>query len=520
MTLTEQQQHVFNNFRVFMKEELSLAIFSGCAGSGKTFTLLECLKSDPTIEVAMLASTNSAVKNVRKATQGLGSLYGTVHSFLGLSPNVPEWTEDDEMELQKLHGNISSLSSVETRKLNRLEQQKKAYLSDDMSFLPSGKEQGSYDLVIIDEAFMLNAEVVDSVAGYSRGTGTKVIFVGDSFQLPPVNEKESKIFSLPIDPKNQWHLTEVVRYDGAVLAYATAIRESLCLPPHQAYQTQVNYYPFVDNETVFACPFQQVKPQIKELYAEGAAIHFLAYKNDTVDTFNLKIREILGSPLDSYVAGDQLISHEKVGRDSENRPSHYYGDSYVTTSTYLTVYEVVSSKEVTFFKVPTKKSITYKGQWLKVKNEDGNSYLVFVIVPNDYVRWKQDKKAEGSKIRVFSSSAKGARGQSGQAAKEVWEELGLKNWNKKLDGSEVTASEYNGYIKAYKRNFAALCNLADPIQLAYAITIHKSQGRTIDYVFLAKELFEPRTHHILQENYPNLLYTGVTRTAKQLIILE
>ena len=58
-----------------------------------------------------------------------------------------------------------------------------------------------------------------------------------------------------------------------------------------------------------------------------------------------------------------------------------------------------------------------------------------------------------------------------------------------------------------------LFEMADQIELAYAITVHKSQGSEFEAVIL------PLMHHKSKMHYRNLLYTAVTRARSTLILL-
>jgi exodeoxyribonuclease V alpha subunit len=55
--------------------------------------------------------------------------------------------------------------------------------------------------------------------------------------------------------------------------------------------------------------------------------------------------------------------------------------------------------------------------------------------------------------------------------------------------------------------------MADQIELAYAVTVHKSQGSEFPAVILPVMGYKSKMH------YRNLLYTAVTRAKSQLIIL-
>jgi exodeoxyribonuclease V alpha subunit len=56
-------------------------------------------------------------------------------------------------------------------------------------------------------------------------------------------------------------------------------------------------------------------------------------------------------------------------------------------------------------------------------------------------------------------------------------------------------------------------DMADEIEHAYAITVHKSQGSEFEAVVIPLGSFHPTLH------YRNLLYTAVTRAKKLLIML-
>jgi exodeoxyribonuclease V alpha subunit len=66
--------------------------------------------------------------------------------------------------------------------------------------------------------------------------------------------------------------------------------------------------------------------------------------------------------------------------------------------------------------------------------------------------------------------------------------------------------DFEGRIATYNRP------MLDNLELAYAITVHKSQGSEFDYVILAVLGGSDKLY------YRNLLYTAVTRAKKMLII--
>ena len=56
-------------------------------------------------------------------------------------------------------------------------------------------------------------------------------------------------------------------------------------------------------------------------------------------------------------------------------------------------------------------------------------------------------------------------------------------------------------------------DMADQLELAYAVTVHKSQGSEFDAVIM------PLMNYKSKMYYRNLLYTGVTRAKNHLILL-
>ena len=97
------------------------------------------------------------------------------------------------------------------------------------------------DLVLIDEASMLDSTVLELLLRCAHGFRTRLVFVGDPAQLPPVGETASPVFQLARVRKAA--LGQVVRHQGPVLRLATGLRngELPCqqppvLPPFRSPQ--------------------------------------------------------------------------------------------------------------------------------------------------------------------------------------------------------------------------------------------------------------------------------------------
>ncbi|MBW3042286.1 damage-inducible protein [Prochlorococcus marinus str. XMU1408] len=85
-------------------------------------------------------------------------------------------------------------------------------------------------LVLIDEASMIDATLLEITLECARCNSTRLVFVGDPAQLPPVGESFSSVFLMKRAVNTE--LKEVVRHQGPVLKLAKIIRDGE-IPCHQ-----------------------------------------------------------------------------------------------------------------------------------------------------------------------------------------------------------------------------------------------------------------------------------------------
>jgi len=142
-------------------EQSSKSLFiTGKAGTGKS-TLLEHFKNNSKKKVAVLAPTGVAALNVEGQT---------IHSFFLIPPNI---TPDKVLD-------------------HKLSDKKKKMIQE-------------LDMIIIDEASMLRADLLDCIdvsLRHYRGEpnqafgGIQMVFIGDLYQLPPVvaGQEERQLF--------------------------------------------------------------------------------------------------------------------------------------------------------------------------------------------------------------------------------------------------------------------------------------------------------------------------------------
>ncbi len=78
-------------------------------------------------------------------------------------------------------------------------------------------------LVLIDEASMVDGGLLEITLRCAQAYRTRLVFVGDPAQLPPVGEEQSPVFAL--GRARRVALTQVVRHQGPVLRLAGGLRQ-------------------------------------------------------------------------------------------------------------------------------------------------------------------------------------------------------------------------------------------------------------------------------------------------------
>ena len=176
---------------------------TGYAGTGKSYLIVQLMKwlLNQKINFVAGSPTNKAVKNLKKlAAEAKVSVEAhTVAQLLGQQPELNEETGKEE-------------------------------------FITQGTDSiGGYQVALIDEFSMISKSNFKDINQAVWQTQTKIVFVGDEAQLPPVGESEP-IVAQSEYIQNEAILSSVVRYDGDIAKAAEEIRSD------RIYNQQL--YPF------------------------------------------------------------------------------------------------------------------------------------------------------------------------------------------------------------------------------------------------------------------------------------
>ena len=423
--LTEAQQQVLEKLKTFLRSNHTFFRLSGYAGTGKSFLichLIEWLDSFD-FEFVIAAPTNKAAKSLMQVamSMGLNIDVKTVAQLLGQKPEINEETGIEEFTS------------------------------------PGEAEFDDYDVVIIDEFSMINRnnfeEIVQAIA---LTIHTKVIFVGDEAQLPPVKEQQPMVaISDYIDDTAT--LNEIVRYEGEIAIVAEKIRSN------QQYSRQM--YPFQSSEdqTVVCQPRKEWLETVTQYFKSDDYktnpdyARLLVWRNKTAASANRFVRSRLwGKDAPIFVPGDRLISRKPLFRPRPGQKGKNKWGVLINNSEECSVTDLPTIKQLSFDK------IAYQYRSVPVKTDTGFEVNLSVLT-------EQGERLRNEQIKSYVEK---------------------KQWQKYFDLS---------------RTF-------DDVTYAYSLTVHKAQGSGIDYVFLDTEDLQGCP------DLQKILYTALTRAKMRVFI--
>ena len=280
--LSPSQQRAEAVFKDFLIDpDQSELVISGFAGSGKSF-LVKYLRSvaHAQMKVALAANISKGWNTYYTATtnkaasvlQGfLGEPVSTIHSTLGLKVRNDLRT-----------GKVSLEATDKTKPLGRA-------------------------LVFVDEASMISRNLLGHIRDCMIPGETKVVFIGDRYQLAPVGEGHSVVFQ---HPKNIVHLTEIQRQvAGSPIIQTSQMYRSIL-------DTGFKGWPAVNSNgaeinVVTGSELQNLVDQEYSKDHEPNDLKILAWTNDRVIAYNKHVRSLYtNSP--HFVEGEKVIANDPV----------------------------------------------------------------------------------------------------------------------------------------------------------------------------------------------------------------
>lgn len=422
-SLTEDQQAALEKMKQFINTPRQKYFrLTGYAGTGKSYLIVQLMKWLHIQKINFVAGspTNKAVKNLKKlaAEANVSVEAHTVAQLLGQQPELNEATGKEE-------------------------------------FITQGTDSiGGYEVALIDEFSMISKSNFKDINQAVWHTPTKIIFVGDEAQLPPVGESEPVIATHEYI-QNEATLSSIVRYDGDIAKVAEEIRSN------RIYNSSL--YPFkTTSDKTITClnRFDWLKTAIaifkSDSYIENPDhVRFLVWRNKTAASLNDYVRsQLWGDNVPDYVPGDRLIAKIPVFRRDPKAKGKNKWRIVMNNSEEC---EVIgdATKETSKF--------TSWSYWLVPAETDDGLRL---------------------DLRILTPESEQLRQERMQLLREQ------KRWR-----------QYYDTLKSF-----------DNLPYAYAITTHKAQGSSINYIF--PDIADMRPCPDLQK----ILYTALTRARIQAFI--
>lgn len=417
----------------------SLALLKGYAGTGKTWLVGHWLENyvfakRPNAIVYILAPTNKALDVLREKCGHLGEKYRlgfmTVDAFLG----------------------------------NRIKK------NDDGETVKSqGKGAENPDLIVCDEGSMIKKEYDTSL----RRRGVKTLYLGDPAQLPPINEEISSVFYIT----NCFEMTEVVRYDGAIIKVATFLRERIesksifLLNDLMQFRDTERTLSFIKMDNLYDWAIKAVQ--------KGLNARIVAFENMTVNAHNAAIHQALFPDAPLFGVGEKVVVNETFEIPTDQVDEK--GD------------------DVTI--------MLYNGEMLTVTSCDFDRYESGVAIYKVGVTGRPVPQIQVDDEPVREMIPEYVLEVAGDAdhAMRVHKDLTNQIWEGRRNGLPEMK------IKELLKARAPLNKLA-PLRHSYACTVHKSQGSTYDIAFCDwSSIYR-------SQDRARMMYVGTTRPSKFLVI--
>jgi hypothetical protein len=539
----------------------------GYAGTGKTTIMSELihylLLNKFIKSVAFSAPTNKAVDVCK--TKFMNSIIDLYKNITKKEDNLENISIDDMLDELNNNGIIINFITI-----HQLLKYKTDFdISGDKMFIKqSDNLLNDYQLIIIDECSMIQLELIsnifDEVFNNTNNNMFKIIFSGDTAQLPPVNELNSSIFiknksditendfikAFPSETQEQLLLdlentknklnnliNKILILDCIILKQIVRnnneIVNNLCHEIRKWIDNDIkipHFGKFIDKKIIYAYkkPINKSNTEskwfntfISELL-EGKNNIILAWTNKNCDLYNTMARKIIFKDkeiINEYEAGDILILSEFYNLENTCEKFHTSEQIYihfVESDIYIRPpivcdlpKSIMKMKNIIHIEQLYKKTIV---QLNKIISE---RYLIWKLYAYRMSDIKQkDIIPKNYILKVIQSSSYNLWNTNKNNCFEIIRKFRqtLKNDFK----SQITNIDNKIIKPLWKEINKIIINPFAIVNYGFAITTHKSQGSTYHNIFVDVD-------NILNNKNENeakrCLYTSLTRASNEIHML-
>lgn len=472
LTLSSGQETALTKLESFLESPVQVFMLKGYAGSGKTTILEGLVEYLNAIEkdFLLMAPTGRAAKVIREKT---GQEAFTIHKSIYSYEDMVEVEEGDSFFYNyKLRNNNDVAGKI--------------FIIDEASMLSDTKSEGEF--FRFGTGYLLS-DLINYTRVEHANVNSKIIFVGDPCQLPPVGDNSSKAFDKEyLQSKfavstEETEMKEVKRQnkESGILKAAAKIRKCISSGFFNDFNLQSNnkdilnpaYNDFLDTWQKAA------SPKI-----------IIAYKNKTCLDFNMQIRTMR--------FGDAYLPIQKsdivIMGGNNYRKSIFNGE-------FAVINEVSNIPISRTIGLRGKDSVTLTWREVELVFPDGES---------------NNKVVKGKMLENFLNGENYLRPEETQA---LYVDFRNRNQNLKPKSEE--------FKEAIVQDEYFNCLL---MKYGYAVTCHKAQGGEWDNVFTIWDKGNSENFDSLNENqskkskdnvdFYRWAYTAITRSSKTLFALN
>jgi hypothetical protein len=454
ITFNDEQFDGLNKIKNWLKDGQSFFTLAGYAGTGKT-TMIRKILENYRGGVVVSAPTHKAKKVIMNTTGKEGQ---TLHGLLGLRPDI---------NLDEFNPNDPKFNPIAIPRIT------------------------DYNFVIIDEASMINQELYNLILEKTKDIRTKVLFMGDPAQIPPVGEKESVVFNRELNTNEFHQLTKIERQnDTNPLAFVyDALRNNL-LTIDGGFERRTNMNGLGEG-VVFTVDKREFRKAVLEKYKsedfkkDTDFCKVIAWKNETVRAANKVIRdELFGRKTGIVETGDVLMAYRSITDEKQRY-------NIIENSADYRIVEKSGLEENRY---------NIKGYRVKLREDlargNFNFVDVFIIDADDH----DNLHLYGQMHDFFRDMAKSNRNMWNKYYEFRRCNLLMKTIDKYVNGQYRTS--YDVIVK--------------DLDYGYAITCHKSQGSTYSHVFVMEN--DINQNWVLKERN-QIKYVALTRPSLTATVL-
>lgn len=448
---TVKQDLFFQMISVFLTNEKQDEIFvlKGYAGTGKTTVIAAIVNNLPKLKMkhVLLAPTGRAAKVIANYS------------------NQPAFTIHKKIYFPKKNNSGGISFTIQANKHKNT-----LFIVDEASMISDSDS---------DNKMYANGSLLDDLIFYVySGTNCKLLLLGDTAQLPPVNKEDSPalntdLLRLHYDMEVQSiELDEVMRQEekSGILYNATALRE--LLEEHFFEEFQFNTRPFKD--IIRLIDGYEIQDAIQSAYSNFSIedTAFIVRSNKRANAYNQQIRSKILDKDNALATGDFLMVVK----------NNYFWLKEQDNAGFIANGDIIEVLEIFGF------INLYSFQFAKVK-----------IRMVDY----PDQKPFET-ILLLDTINSESPSLTYEESNRLYQEVLADYEDEKALYKKVKKVKENEYFNALQ------------VKFSYAITCHKSQGGQWNTVFIE----QPYLSEGMNQDYVRWLYTAITRAKDKLYLVN